>query len=152
MKIVWSDQYEHGIEVIDNQHRRIVEYINQLDALKQDAASIEVVADVLQNLVDYTLSHFAFEEALMEEAGYAETAEHKITHGTFVRQLEGIRKRFVGGADVVDELTDLLQAWLLKHIMSDDTSYVPVVRAKILGGDTQHYRSWTRAAIERFFG
>lgn len=152
MKIVWTEEYELGIEVIDNQHRRIVEYINQLDALKHDAAGAEVVADVLQNLVDYTLSHFAFEEALMEEAGYREAAEHQLTHHTFVRKLEGIRRRFAGGVDVIDELTDLLQGWLLRHIMSDDTSYVPVVRQKILGEEEQHYRSWTRAALERFFG
>lgn len=30
-KFVWTDQLNVGIDVIDQQHRRIVEYINQLD-------------------------------------------------------------------------------------------------------------------------
>ena len=33
MRIVWGPQYELDILVIDQQHRRIVEFINALDQL-----------------------------------------------------------------------------------------------------------------------
>ena len=66
-RFVWSPEYELGIEVIDHQHQRIIEYINQIYDARRRAAAQDSLAAILPNLVDYTLSHFAFEEALLEE-------------------------------------------------------------------------------------
>ena len=57
----WTSDLETGIQVIDKQHQRIVEYINKLHHAQQHH-SREEVGNVLAELVDYTLSHFAFEE------------------------------------------------------------------------------------------
>ena len=65
--LIWQDDLNTGIEVIDDQHRRIVSMINQLHQA-QTGASALVVADVMDELVDYTLSHFAFEEELIYSA------------------------------------------------------------------------------------
>lgn len=75
MAILWTDDLNTGIDVIDRQHRRIVDYINDLELAKakQDR---EAVGKVLDELVDYTLSHFAFEESLQEEAGYKYCKPH----------------------------------------------------------------------------
>ncbi len=78
MRILWGPAYELGILVIDQQHKRIVDYINELDRLVgQPGAQLGVVR-VLYDLVDYTESHFSFEEALMERAGYDELDDHAI--------------------------------------------------------------------------
>jgi len=37
----------------------------------------ESVRRVLDDLIDYTMSHFAFEESLQEEAGYKYAKPHK---------------------------------------------------------------------------
>ena len=67
--LIWQDDLNTGIEVIDHQHRRIVEMINHLHVAQTSLQRL-VVSDVIDELIDYTLSHFAFEEELMEEAGY----------------------------------------------------------------------------------
>ena len=77
--LVWQDDLNTGIEVIDQQHRRIVEMLNHLYNA-QRSMERTVVGEVIDELVDYTLSHFAFEEELMEEAGYAFCAAHKRVH------------------------------------------------------------------------
>ena len=73
MTIVWTKDLNTGIDVIDEQHKSIADYINNLErAIKQQDRT--AVGQVLDELVDYTLSHFAFEESLQEEAGGREPA------------------------------------------------------------------------------
>ncbi len=90
--IIWSDDLATGINVIDSQHKRIIHYINQLtDAKSLDAP--DIVGDVLMELVDYTLSHFAFEESLMDDAGYNAAAIHKRTHDAFREKIQDYQIR-----------------------------------------------------------
>lgn len=144
----WHDELNSGIDVIDSQHRRIVDMINQLHEaqLQQDAAG---VATVIEELVDYTLSHFAFEESMMEEAGYTFTRAHKRVHELFIRRVSEYRERFIRGEDVADELKSLLGRWLFNHILNDDRDYVKAVRENLtrLAGEP----SWLRRATRRFF-
>jgi len=86
MAITWTDDLNTGIEVIDTQHMRIVDFINQLEDAqkKQDKEHIRQVVD---DCVDYTMSHFAFEESLQEEAGYKYCKPHKKVHELFTRRV-----------------------------------------------------------------
>lgn len=151
MTIQWSAQYETGIDVIDNQHKRIVEYINEVHELQKEPNNREAINEVLTLLIDYTLNHFAFEEALMEEAGYEDLEGHKITHQSFVKQIETLHQQYQEGADIVHVLADMLITWLIKHICQDDQSYVPVVRDKILGEKPQHFDRWVSEKTKRLF-
>ena len=78
--------------------------------------------------MDYTLSHFAFEETLMEDAGYQFSRAHKKIHELFIRRVSEYRVRFQAGEDVGDELKGLLSRWLFNHIRNDDAGYVDAVR------------------------
>lgn len=66
--LVWQDDLNIGIDVIDQQHRRIIEMLNHLH-VAQASMQRAAVGEVIDEVVDYTMSHFAFEEELMEEAG-----------------------------------------------------------------------------------
>ena len=77
--LVWEPDLDTGINVIDAQHHRIVEMINRLHAA-QGAQRHDIVSEVVEELVDYTLFHFAFEETMIEEAGYPLTPEHRRIH------------------------------------------------------------------------
>ncbi len=150
-RIEWSRDYELGIEVIDGQHRRIVDYINQL-ADAEERHDQEAMARIIHHLVDYTQSHFAFEEALLEEVDYATLVPHQRTHGRFIQRIEGLRDRFEAGEDVAAELGELLKTWLIGHIRSEDARYAPAVKERFLSRGAASQRSWIGRAIERFFG
>lgn len=124
----WIPDLDTGIEEIDIQHRRIVKYINRLYELRQ-SPDRKAVADVIEETVDYTLSHFAFEEAMIEEAGYMFSAPHKRVHDLFVRRVAEIKSRFELGEDVADELHGMLSRWLFNHIRNEDRGYVDTVKA-----------------------
>lgn len=91
--LVWQDDLNTGIQVIDNQHKRIVEMINHLHDAQQGKEHA-AIAEVIEELVDYTLSHFAFEETLMEDAGYQFSRAHKKIHELFIRRVSEYRVRF----------------------------------------------------------
>ncbi len=126
-KLVWSSELDTGINVIDEQHKRIVGYINELVEL-QDHQDRDKVGDVIDELVDYTISHFAFEESVMEDAGYPFLSPHKKIHVLFVKKVSVIIGRFKDGEDVVDDLLHLLQKWLINHIKNEDGDYIDIVQ------------------------
>jgi hemerythrin len=149
--IDWTEDLAIGIPVIDGQHRRIVDYINQLDAIDGEADRA-IVGRVLSDLVDYTYSHFAFEEALMEEAGYDFLSIHRGAHQAFCSRIDQLRQRFGDGEQVAAELAAMLGQWLVYHIRHDDGSYAGLVREKMLGIERRDQGSWLKNTLQRYFG
>src|SRR5512135_2425246 len=107
MPITWNPKLDTGIEVIDDQHRRIVAYVNQLEAAHK-AGDKPAVGKVIEELVDYTQSHFGFEEAMMEEAGYKFLKPHQKVHELFVKRVTAFTVRAAKGEDIADELHSTL--------------------------------------------
>ena len=87
------------------------------------------LAEVIAEMVDYTISHFAFEEALMESAGYMFSGPHKKVHDLFTRKVAEMQSRFDGGEDVTAELHGMLSRWLFNHIRNEDHAYIDSVQA-----------------------
>lgn len=131
MAIIWTQDLDTGIDVIDQQHRRIVDFINDLEAA-QVMKNQEQIKQVIHDCVDYTLSHFAFEESLQEEAGYPYCKPHKKVHELFTRRVSEYQERINLGDDVSEELHAMLARWLVNHIKRDDADYVASVRANMV--------------------
>lgn len=88
----WVPEYNTGIDVIDDQHRRILDYINEIDAIDVNTDR-ERVKQILENIIDYTQSHFTFEESLQEEAGYKYRVPHKRVHDLFIKKILCTRQK-----------------------------------------------------------
>ena len=126
---IWKDEYNIGIKVIDDQHRRILEYINDLEIILEKVKyDREEVGEVLNNIIDYTQSHFTFEETLQEQAQYQYRSPHKSVHDRFILKIESFRKRFLSGEEIEKELHKTLSKWLINHIQHDDADYVSSVK------------------------
>ncbi|OBS08427.1 bacteriohemerythrin [Acidihalobacter prosperus] len=131
MTIKWTRDLNTGIDVIDRQHMRIADYINELEDIHHQGDR-QTIGRVLDELMDYTLSHFAFEERLQEEAGYEYAGPHKKVHELFARRVRQYLDRFRLGDDVAGEIHGLLRTWLISHIKHDDADYVSAVRDNML--------------------
>ena len=127
-KLVWTEKLNIGVEVIDQQHRRIMEYINQLELANETMYSSRDMGVLIHDLVDYTISHFGFEESLQEEAGYPFLKAHKKVHEMFTRRVSEFQSRFDRGENVSRELHNMLVTWLFNHIKVDDADYVKSVQ------------------------
>ncbi len=150
MTLRWGPELEIGISVIDSQHERIVEYINKAEHSHQHHSQDELL-EVLDELVDYTLSHFAFEETLMEEAGYPFCKAHKKVHALFTRRVTGYYDRAKAGEDVTEELMHTLKSWLVNHIKHDDRDYSGAVRAN-MNEATKRAKARKGGWMTRLFG
>ncbi|MFO7339278.1 MAG: bacteriohemerythrin [Lysobacteraceae bacterium] len=146
--IVWRDELDTGIDVIDQQHRRIVAMINRLAE-----GTPERLDEVFSELVDYTLSHFAFEEELMAAAGYPLSEAHKRVHEMFARRVARYQERHRAGEDVIGELREMLVVWLFNHIRNDDKAYAELVRQHLARlTREQEGGSWMNRTLRRLFG
>ena len=147
----WTKDLDTGIDVIDGQHKQIVEYINKLDDARI-TFNRTVIKKVISDTVDYTVSHFGFEETLIEDAGYAFIRPHKRVHELFIKRVSEYKERFDNGEEVADELHDLLFRWLFSHIKNDDAAYVPAVKAS-LGKQVAGKKSgFLKRSLKKFFG
>jgi hemerythrin len=130
-QFIWTEQLNIGIEVIDQQHRKIVDYINQLDDASCNGHPREEIAAVILQLKDYTRSHFAFEESMQEEAGYPLLDAHKKEHERFIQRVSDYQYQFTKGEDVSKALSGMLITWLFNHIKRDDVDYVASVKSHL---------------------
>lgn len=150
----WEPDLDTGIEIIDSQHRRIVDYINQLHEAKI-ADDRTMVGDVIDGLIDYTSSHFSFEEAMITEAGYAFVTAHQQTHKSFINRIAQFRVRFKAGQDaqtIAEEMGGMLGHWLYNHIRRDDAAYVAAVEDNINQLAKQKQEGgWLSRTLKRFF-
>ena len=147
----WSSDLDTGIEVIDKQHQRIVDYLNELDSANE-GGDREVTNHVLKELVDYTLTHFAFEEELQEKAGYPFLKAHKRVHEIFTKRVAEFQQRAAAGENVTPELLSMLKIWLVNHIKGDDADYAECVQQNLgLESTRDSTGGWLGSALKRHF-
>lgn len=155
MPIIWESKLDTGIDVIDAQHRRIVDYINDLEVAKAKLDK-RLVNDVIEQLIDYTQSHFGFEEEMLEEAGYKFLKPHKKVHELFIRRVSDFTLRAARGEDIANELHSMLSKWLLNHIANEDRDYANAVKQMMGdtkdGGATKEEKPVSRGFISGLLG
>lgn len=135
--IYWQKAFETGIDEIDLQHQKLVEMIVQLEGSLKSGAVNDEVANVMIGLVDYVKTHFAFEEQLMQQIGYAKFDEHKAEHSLLTKQIvQKLQKLKRRERVSVFELVNFLKAWLFDHIVEAD---------KLLGRAVIEHRSHVEA-------
>ena len=147
--IQWSPTLETGIDVIDQQHKRIVDYINAL-RIAQGKGDRGAVAKTIDDVIDYTQSHFGFEEVLLADAEYPLLNAHKKVHELFIRRVSDLSLRFKNGEDnIAVEMHQLLGRWLINHIQTEDRHYVGAVKEKMVGVVADPNRR--KGLLARFF-
>ena len=109
------------------------------------------VKQILDNIIDYTQSHFTFEESLQEEAGYNYRVPHKRVHDLFIKKIESYRDRFEMGQSIEGELHEVLSKWLINHIQRDDADYVGAVKENMMGIIKENEKKKGKGWFARFF-
>ncbi len=126
-RVQWSARYEVGIEVIDGQHRHLLELINRLQQELDSGSDLELLVESLRELVRYTEHHFATEERLMDEVG-ASAERHR---GEHQRLLESLMRFTVKlDSETVSESSHFLQDWLFRHIDEVDRPFGALLRSR----------------------
>ena len=122
--IAWKEIYETGIVALDNEHRSLVEGVNQLYEAVRDKRGEEVLGEILTMLETYTIDHFQHEEKLMAEYHFSGLEEHQKLHRELIASLQDMKTRAASGTEeLAQELLNFLRTWLLEHILEVDKQY-----------------------------
>lgn len=125
----WSDNLAIGVAAIDEQHKLLISYINELHRAVRQGREETVVLDILDALADYAASHFSTEEVFFMHSAYPETERHIAIHEQFKAQVAQFRGEVkAGSATVGTDVLEFLKNWLLEHIQGTDHKIGPYVR------------------------
>lgn len=127
----WSPAFSTNIKQFDDQHKKLVEMVNQLhDGMKVGKGS-EVLGPILNSLISYTASHFADEEKLMQQHGYPDFAKHKAEHDKLTKQVLDLQKQYQTTKTALSmAVMTFLKDWLVNHIQGNDKKYGPFLKSK----------------------
>ena len=129
--ISWTDDLSVGVAIIDEQHKGLVDLINELNAAMRQRRSDAVLVGVLERLKLYTVKHFATEEEIFDKFGYPDAGSHKKAHRELVEKVLAFEAELKSGrAKVTMEIMRFLKDWLVGHIMGTDKRYGPFLNSK----------------------
>ena len=129
--INWDDSFSVKVAEIDAQHQKLVQLVNSLnDAMKQGKGK-DAISIVLNELINYTATHFKTEEKYFDEFDYPLTDEHKMEHSNFVKKVMAFKNDFQSGKlGLSIDVLNFLVNWLKNHIMIVDKKYSEFFNSK----------------------
>lgn len=138
--LVWNDSFVTGVAEIDDQHRILVNTLNEANAKLAVDSSVEFLEQITRDLLSYALYHFETEEELMKEFGYegdhADDADaHLKQHRSFSSKVVAVRDGIKAGTLISrEDLLAFLNGWLVNHILNTDKKLGAFIVAKRGGG------------------
>jgi hemerythrin len=118
---VWDDSYIVGVAEIDRQHKALMDMANELKYELDGKRSMKTDRRILKGLIDYTATHFSYEEQLVDQTGYIESDDHKQLHRKLVEDVLTYNDRIEQGDEkVLGELMSFIKSWLIEHIQKTD--------------------------------
>jgi len=130
--MAWNDSFSTHVGEVDSHHGKLIELINEIYRgimLEKDKV---IVDNTLDELVDFTVMHFGYEESLFDKYGYEDAVSHKQKHKELLAQVGDYVTRYKeGNTEISHELLTFLKNWLTKHILGVDQKYAAYLIAKM---------------------
>lgn len=122
-ELIWNkNQHGVGIALIDEQHRQIIEMVNQIANAVAAETKGDTLKEMLEDMLLFACEHFAVEERLMAEHDYPEMESHIQEHLRMYQQLSNLVKTVLRttGRDKAALVSAYLSDWAERHILQAD--------------------------------
>lgn len=130
--VTWNESYSVGIDSIDNDHKKLLGLINQLQTAVHYTTDESMIESTLDSLLDYTKYHFSREEGLMQECNYPNFHVHKQQHEAMILQVSNYIDEYkTHNKHTIENVTQYLKSWLINHINGCDQEYSPYLKGKV---------------------
>jgi hemerythrin len=129
--VTWSNSYSMGIKLIDDQHKGLLDFVNELfnHATGNEADERVYFKIVIHQAVQYVKDHFQSEEKLMIATKFPGYSEHKKAHDQFTLTVVKSVKDFESGKRLVlEKFAYFLKDWVLTHVAVMDMQYAAYFR------------------------
>jgi hemerythrin len=120
----WSEDLSVGVREIDEQHKKLVELLNQLHAAMTVGKAQSIMGDIIVEIVKYGKVHFKTEEYYFDKIGYEFSDEHKAVHKAFLDTADKLYNDFkAGNVTISIDTYKFLVDWVKNHIKKEDKKY-----------------------------
>ncbi|HEX2393986.1 MAG TPA: bacteriohemerythrin [Bacteroidales bacterium] len=121
----WTDQMSVNSSEIDDQHKRLVGFLNDMYQAFLDRQHIEKVGPIIDEMAAYAKYHFGTEEKYFATFRFEGSAEHILEHLDFRHKVEEFISKFKkNNSALTYEVMNFLRNWLNNHIMVTDRKYI----------------------------
>lgn len=122
--IDWNDSLSVKVTEIDQQHKKLIALINELNEAMKQGKGMELLGKIVTNLISYTETHFQTEEKYFAKFGYPDAEAHKQEHADFVQKVKDFKAGFEKKKlSLTIQIMSFLSDWLRNHIMGTDKKY-----------------------------
>ncbi|MBW6409309.1 bacteriohemerythrin [Clostridium weizhouense] len=121
----WSEKYSTNVELIDTQHKKLFEILDQCYELLLNPICLDKydkILHILDELKEYTSYHFKCEEEYQLSIGYTKFLSHKVMHDEFIKRLNDVNLSEIDNDQdkYLNSLLDFVQKWIVEHILYVD--------------------------------
>lgn len=120
----WHKNFETGLDIVDEQHKKLVDILNQLAAHLANRSNPITLNKVFDELASYADYHFKTEEKIWLNHFKDDSwfTKHEHTHESFIDKVISIKKEedIKPLDDVIQEIVSFLAKWLAFHILDSD--------------------------------
>ena len=132
-KINWDESLSTGVALIDEQHKKWIGHIRNVQAAIEARRGMPQIASTLDFLINYTQFHFSTEEKSMSETGYPALENHRAKHEELKGTLDTLIEDFKEDG-VTEKLSGaigtFLVNWLRNHIRDVDQAFAAFLKEK----------------------
>ena len=129
--IPWDETYRVYIAELDQQHKKLIDLINNFQTAVDYSTGEEFERECLAAVVDYTRTHFVYEEGLMNEYGYPDFEAHKAQHQNMINKVDDLLADYEEHPErTMKNALDFLKQWLIRHINGTDKQYSEFLLSK----------------------
>ena len=124
--VLWSNSYSIGIKLIDDQHKGLLDFVNDLlnHSSGREDEERAYFKDVIQVVVSYVKTHFATEEKYMLATKFPGYTVHKKVHDEFIfTVIQSVKDFETGKRLVLEKFAYFLKDWVLSHVAGQDVLY-----------------------------
>jgi len=120
-QIEWGEEFSVGNAAVDQEHESLIGQINQIYEQLNPPLDTDLIDSMLTDLQDEISTHFALEELLMQEAGFAGYEAHKQDHERLLDQIHDMVFHFTEDPGSGRELLiNRLSDWFSNHFKKFD--------------------------------
>jgi hemerythrin-like metal-binding protein len=127
----WSDKLDVGVDNMNHQHKKILSLMNNLYEAFEQKKEFDQFISILDELKDFTIKHFAEEEAYMESINFEGIQVHKGIHQQLLEKFTSNYQTITNERKLTQEFFDFLKFWLSSHIQGIDIKYGKAIRQGI---------------------
>ena len=127
--VAWNDSFKTGITSIDFEHKNLIDGINALCEDITEGATDDETYKILAEIHTMIEAHFALEEKIMRDFGYADYPDHKSDHDRLLEDIRDIMES-IGhqkGVDYENLLSERISTWFARHFGTLDREFHTLV-------------------------